>query len=303
MTRCTGLLSTILSAITLCLLSSPETTALMTPSPSLPTRAAAPSLLVLHVESANGDGDGDGDGDGKQDDKSSPANAVELFESESWKIIKKDLDSVPIFCVANKEGKPVAYSITVKKSEEKNDPNAKPITFQVPFFYTDVEDARAELKKAKDDMSDKETADEMDLIPFPLGAAFEMWSKDQAVIVPSGKAVQQAGAPPGTNPIGQSVPLFACMEIMQEMEAPAEDGTDGTKMVPVLPLFMVLEECNAAVDQAVAADGGTKDEFQVVSLSLTRAVEQVAAVSGAFPGFQVMPPQASIEYINNYLSG
>eukprot|EP00526_Cylindrotheca_closterium_P017935 CAMPEP_0113630164 /NCGR_PEP_ID=MMETSP0017_2-20120614/15668_1 /TAXON_ID=2856 /ORGANISM="Cylindrotheca closterium" /LENGTH=303 /DNA_ID=CAMNT_0000540609 /DNA_START=50 /DNA_END=961 /DNA_ORIENTATION=+ /assembly_acc=CAM_ASM_000147 len=300
------LFSTILSTIALIyLLLLSETSALVT-QPSLPTTISSrsSSCCCLH-QTANGDG-ANGDGADKP-----PATSVELFESESWKIIKKDLDQVPIFCVANKEGKPVAYSITVKKTKEGSDTDKEdeePITFQVPFFYTDVEDAKTELKKAKETTANKDVADEMDLIPFPLGSAFQMWSKDQAVIVPSGKAVQQAGAPPGTNPIGQSVPLFACMEIMQEMEVPDDTDTadskeEGkTKMVPVLPLFMVLEECNAAVDQAVEMDGGKADQFEVVSLSLTRAVEQLASQASGFPGFQLIPPQASIEYINNYLS-
>ena len=287
--RRTVLLSIILSTIALCLVS--ETSALVTTSTSQRTTRSSSSSTSLHQTA---------------DDDKPPGTAVELFESESWKIMKKDLDSVPIFCVANKEGTPVAYSITVKKTKEAEDQdkeeNAEPITFQVPFFYTDVEDAKIELKKVKESNT-AEKADEMDLIPFPLGSAFEMWSKDQAVIVPSGKAVQQAGAPPGTNPIGQPVPLFACMEIMQEAELPDADNKEGkTKVVPVLPLFMVLEECNAAVDQAVEMDGGKSEDFEVVSLSLTRAVEQLATQVKEFPGFQLMPPQASLEYINNYLA-
>jgi hypothetical protein len=67
-----------------------------------------------------------------------------------------------------------------------------------------------------------------------------MWAQDEAVIVPSKRAILQAGAPPGSNPIGQQVPLFACMEIMQSNE----DGTCG-----VLPLFMDLDEseCGSSV--------------------------------------------------------
>jgi hypothetical protein len=207
-----------------------------------------------------------------------PASALELFESKGWVPIKKDLDSVPIFCVANKEGKPIAYSITINKN-----------TFQVPFFYCDVEDAKGELSKAKE--ANKELAADMDLVPFPLGVAFELWSKDQAVIIPSAEAIKQAGAPPGTNPIGQSVPLFACMEIMQE----TPDGKGA------LPLFMDLEDANAAVDEAVKSDGGSAEDFEVVSLSLNRAVELLATVPDT-PGFQFIPPQSSITHIDDYLT-
>ncbi|CAJ1963781.1 unnamed protein product [Cylindrotheca closterium] len=286
MNRSRTLLSIILSTIALCLFLE-ETSALVTP----PSSSKSSSSLLFQKSSTSLHQASD------SDSSKPPETAVELFDSESWKIIKKDLDAVPIFCVANKEGKPVAYSITVKKTQDE-DEDAEPITFQVPFFYVDVEDAKTELKKVRD--SNKEKAEEMDLIPFPLGSAFEMWSNDQAVIIPSGKAVQQAGAPPGTNPIGQAVPLFCCMEIMQETEV--KDAEGNIKMAPVLPLFMVLEECNAAVDQAVEMDGGTSDDFEVASLSLTAAIEQLATQIKGVPGFQVMPPQASLEYINNYLS-
>ena len=160
-------------------------------------------------------------------------------------------------------------------------------TFKVPFFYCDVEDAKTELDKSKENTG----LDGLDLIPFPLGVAFEMWAKDEAVIVPNKEAILQAGAPPGTNPVGQQVPLFACMDIMQQ----SEDGK------ALLPLFMVLEEANAAVSQAVEMDGGTADEFEVVSLSLQRAVEQLATVPNT-PAFQFIPPKSSVDYIQKYLS-
>jgi len=131
----------------------------------------------------------------------------------------------------------------------------------------------------------------LDLIPYPLGKAFQMWANDKAVVVPSKSAIMAAGAPPNANPIGQQVPLFACMDIMQEME----DGT------AVLPLFLDLDEANAAMDQALEVDGGSSDDFEVVSLSLPRAVELLATVPET-PAFQFMPPMASVKYIQEYLS-
>lgn len=211
--------------------------------------------------------------------KGTPETALDLFASEGWPPIKKDLDSLPIFCVANQQGKPIAYSITINEE-----------TFQVPFFYCDVQDAKDELAKAK--KANPDLSDGMDLIPFPLGVAFELWAKDQAVLIPSAAAIAQAGAPPGTSPIGQQVPLFACMDIMQEIDGKAS-----------LPLFMVLEEANAAVEEAVGADtqGSTVDDFEVVSLSLNRAVELLATVPET-PAFQFIPPKASLEHIDEYLS-
>jgi hypothetical protein len=204
-------------------------------------------------------------------------NADNLFQSDGWKNIQNDLDKVPIFCCANEQGHPLAYSIDMGDGKE----------FTVPFFYCDVDDALEELRKAKENTK----LEQLDLIPFPLGKAFEMWAKDQAVIIPNKEAIVQAGAPPNTNPIGQQVPLFACMEIMQENES----GQG------VLPLFMSLDGANAAVEQAVEMDGGKAEDLEVVSLSLQRAIELLATVPET-PAFQFMAPLKSYAYIEEYLS-
>lgn len=122
-----------------------------------------------------------------------------------------------------------------------------------------------------------------------------MWSKDEAIIIPNKKAIVQAGAPPNTNPMGQEVPLFACMDIMRS----SEDGTGGS----VLPLFMDLDDANAAVEQAVKLDGGVTsvEEMEVVSLSLNRAVELLATVPET-PAFQFIAPEKSFQYIQKYLT-
>ena len=80
------------------------------------------------------------------------------------------------------------------------------------------------------------------------------------------------------------------MEIMQE----SPEGT------PVLPLFMVHSEAKAAVAEAIKADGGDPEKFELVSLSLHRAVELLATVPDT-PAFHFLPPKESIEYIEKYL--
>lgn len=205
----------------------------------------------------------------------------DLFESDAWKdSISKNLDELPVFTCANEQGNPLAYTIEVKDK-----------THTVPFFYCDVDDAKAELEKAKEGSG----VDGLDIIPFPLRKAFELWARDDAVIVPSKMAIVQAGAPPGTNPIGQQVPLFTCMDIMQTNE----DGSGG-----MLPMFMVLDEAQTALSEAVKADGGKVEDFEVVSLSLSRAVELLATVSDnpETPGFQFIGPKKSFKYIAEYLS-
>ena len=200
--------------------------------------------------------------------------AEELFNSEGWPSIKKELDLVPTFCVANKEGQPIQYEV-----------NSVPLA----VFYTDVNDAKMELGEARTNLPELEG---LDLIPFPMGAAFELSGEGKAVLVPSEASIKAAGAPPGTQPMGQQVPLFACMEIMQE-------GPDGS---PRLPLFLDLEEAKLAMKMALDTDGGSEDagQFEVVGLGLDKAVQMLASVPEA-PAFQFMTPRTSHEHIQVYL--
>lgn len=202
----------------------------------------------------------------------------DIFVMEGWEAIQKDLNRVPIFAVATPEGNPLAYQVSINEGDE----------YVVPFFYCDVSDALDELEGA---MTNTEL-EGLDIVPFPLGKAFELWCNDEAVIVPSKEALQQAGAPPGTNPVGQQVPMFACLEIMEENE---EDGTGR------LPLFMSWDDANQAVQEAVGADGGKAEDFDVVCLSLSGAIEQLVTIPES-PGFHFIPPSTSMKYIADYLS-
>ena len=208
------------------------------------------------------------------------ADRQSLFDMEGWKNIADDLHKFPLFSVAtlneDKTWVPVAYQVTL--NEEK--------TFQVPFFYCDVNEALEELDSAKSINENNE----MRLIPFPLGTAFKLWCEDQAVIVPSKASITQAGAPPGTSAVGQKVPMWACLEI-------SEEGEDGKAR---LPIFMDLNDANAAVSEAVGSDGGKLDEFEVVCLSLSGAIEQLATVPEESPSFHFIPPTSSMKYIEEY---
>jgi hypothetical protein len=208
-----------------------------------------------------------------ENDFPTPTDPNALFEMEGWKNIADDLHQFPLFSVATPEGIPVAYQVTLNEAK----------TYNIPFFFCSVEEAMQELEKAKEINSNER----LQLVPFPLGTAFKLWCTDQAVIVPSQSSIQQAGAPPGTNPIGQTVPMWACLEISEEME----DGK------PRLPIFMDLEDANAAVMEAVGADGGKMDDFEVVCLSLSGAIEQLATVPEESPSFHFIPPTSSMKYI------
>jgi hypothetical protein len=205
------------------------------------------------------------------------ASINDIFTSDSWAPIQKDLDEVPVFTVATQEGNPLAYEV---QAEDET-------SHTLPFFYCDVAEALAELEGARNNTG----MEGLDILPFPLGQAFQLWATDEAVLIPSKAAILQAGAPPGTNPVGQQVPMFACMEIMEE-------GDDGQAQ---LPLFMSLDDANNALKLAVEADGGKVEDFDIACLSLSGAVEQLATLSD-IPGFHFIPPSTSMSYIQEYLS-
>lgn len=211
-------------------------------------------------------------------------SAEELFASAGWPAIKKDLDELPVFTVANDKGQPLQYSVGGSA---------------MPFFFVDLDAAREELLKAKADsnISDMEGMEGIDVIPFPLGDAFMMMETGKAVVVPSQKAIEDAGAPKDVSPVGQQVPLFSCMAITQE-------GRDGK---PLLPLFFVKQEVQDAIDEALEIDGDDGDnkeaeEFAITVLSLQRAVQLLATVPES-PAFNFLPPQKSIKHIKEYLEG
>jgi hypothetical protein len=188
------------------------------------------------------------------------------------------LDLVPVFTVATSEGNPLAYTVQMQEGK----------SLTLPWFYCDVAAALAELEEARAN-TDMEG---LDLTPFPLGRAFQMWAKYEAAIVPSKQSIMQAGAPPGTNPIGQQVPIFACMDIMEE----SEDGSGGK-----LPVFLSLEDANDAVKAAVAEVGGNADDFEVSCLSLSGIIDRLTTTPET-PDFRFIPPSTSMKYIQDYLS-
>lgn len=210
-----------------------------------------------------------------------------LFDLDGWKRIENDLDRFPIWTVATSEGDPLAYTVTVPTQ-----------TYTVPFFWCDVTEALDELETSRQNTN----MDDLDIIPVPLGRAFKMWCDDACVIVPSRASVLQAGHggtgggggnSGGSSPIGQTVPMWTCLEISEEDE---ETGR------PLLPIFMALDDANAAVTEAVRADGGKLDDFDVVCLSLSGAIEQLVTVPEETPSFHFIPPSTSIQYIEENMN-
>jgi hypothetical protein len=185
---------------------------------------------------------------------------------------------LPVFTVANEKGQPLQYSVESGET--------------LPFFFVDIDAARSELSKAKADstISEMEGMSGLDIVPFSLGQAFEMMEYEKAVIIPSQKSIEDAGAPSGTSPTGQQVPLFACMEITQ---------TDDSGK-PSLPLFFEKKEVQDAISDALEVDGNDgESEFPIQVLSLQRAVQLLVTVKES--AFTFVPPATSLKHIKEYL--
>lgn len=206
--------------------------------------------------------------------RAGPSSVEELLSTpEVWDPIKKELDHVPVFSCANEEGQPLQYKLGENP---------------VAFFFCDISAAKSELEKAK-------TATKLNgltILPFPLGEIFEMGGKQMAAIIPSAGALEAAGAPQGLNPVGQQVPLFGCMEI-------AANQPDGTSMTP---LFFTFEEAEAAMNMALEAGGGGKNDskFEVTVVPLVKAVQTMA--SNTEKSFIFEAPTSSLDYLRSSMN-
>jgi hypothetical protein len=62
---------------------------------------------------------------------------------------------------------------------------------------------------------------------------------------------------------------------------------------------MTYADAEMALKEAVGNDGGNVDDFEVVSLSLNKAVEQLAN-NPETPSFQFVGSEKSFNFINKY---
>ena len=197
-------------------------------------------------------------------------------ESAGWPPLRDSLDQLPVFTVADAEGKPLQYEVDGEKSA---------------VFYADVDQAKEELATAKAQFPNLEG---IDIIPVGLGGAYLATTKGDAVLIPGRADLTRAGCPENAPAVGQPLPLFACMEMSRE-------SSDGSGQ-PVLPLFMCHADCAEAVAQATASDlGEDEDPLEIVGLSLPSVVERLSSVADETPAFTFVPPSASAEFIRNYL--
>jgi len=200
-------------------------------------------------------------------------------ESAAWPLLQAALDKLPVFTVANSEEQPLQYQVGERK---------------LAVFYADVKVATKEYIAARDRADGGETAlVGCDIIQIGLGAAYKLSVGGTAMIVPGMAELQAAGAPEDAQPIGQELPLFACMEMKLE-------GDAGQKV----PLFMSYDDCAAAVAQESNAD--VPLEINAV-LSLQSLVEELGelsvdeALQAPSGEFALQAPSASLQHGASYV--
>jgi len=197
--------------------------------------------------------------------------ATPITASPRWPTISSLLDALPVFALANGEGKPLQYEV-----------NGKPMA----IFYADVLVAKTEYEGARDQLEDPEC----DMVPVSLGVAYKLASEGKATIVPGMKELTAAGMPAGLPALGQELPLFACMQMTKE----TDDGGS------VLPVFMSVEDCESAVKQARE----TNDDpyLEIAGLSLPGVIEHLASMDeGKPPPFEFIPPSSSTTHLSSYV--
>jgi len=199
---------------------------------------------------------------------SPPATPEELIATPSlWDPIKESLNSVPAFACTNSQGQPLQYNVAGTT---------------LAFFYLDIEAAKTELAKASDEIDEKLT-----ITPFPLGEVFALSIQKTALMIPSEAGLTAAGAPLGMNPVGQQVPLFGCLSMIETLE----DGTTN------IPLFLSQKEAQKAMDMALeTVEDDKKDEFEISILPLAGAI-QAQANEGGKKSFTYVPEQSSLDYL------
>ena len=150
------------------------------------------------------------------------------------------------------------------------------------IFYTDVAAATEQYVAARDTFPDLCC----DIVTVGLGSAYKLSCEGNAMVVPGAADLRGAGAPEGAQPMGQELPLFACMELRHE-------GDDG----PKVPLYVSHADCAAAVAQAP----GRSLEIDAV-LSLQDIVQELAGLDDLSSSeFSFVPASAAMQHISSYV--
>lgn len=176
------------------------------------------------------------------------------------------LDKLPVFTLANRENQPLQLKIGSR---------------EMPVFYADVAAAKLQLAATRKQVP------ESDLIAVGLGSAYALSCEGKATIVPGLADLIAAGAPDDAQPLGQELPLFACMQLSRYGDAGV-----------VIPLFMSYADCEKEVSAATNHDAG-EAPMQITPLSLASVIEQLNDPSG--PAFSFVAPSASVQHSQSYV--
>ena len=193
--------------------------------------------------------------------------ATRPCDAKSWPGVQAQLDRVPVFTVTRSDGQPLPYDVGGKQ--------------QIAVFYTDVEAGKKELSNVHVNFPDLGC----DLTSVGLGIAYKACSDGKALIVPGVADLCAAGAPEDVRPVGQEVPLFACMSMQRK-----EKG--GSKV----PLFLNHADC---VDSLVHETDGL--DIDAV-FSLQSIVEELTELEDPSTGaFTFEPPATSLQHAQSYI--
>ena len=198
-------------------------------------------------------------------------SATNPCESAGWPQLQDMLDKVPVFTVANNGGQPLEYQVGERK---------------LAVFYADVEVAKKEYDTARGNFPDLG----YDMVAVGLGTAYKVSCEGNGLVVPGLAELRAAGAPEDAEPMGQELPLFACMEMQRE-------GDDGLKV----PLFVSFADCASTVAQASESAGDDGLAVNTV-LSLQSVVEELSALADPASGdFSFEVPLASLQHMESYV--
>jgi len=195
--------------------------------------------------------------------------------STAWSTaLQKDLDEVPVFTCANRQGDPLGY-----------ERDGKPLA----IFFADAARAKQELEIANGKFPELG----LRVIGVGLGEAYKRTREGSALLVASAEAL--AGA--GDDWDDAQLPLYTCLTLSQEQP----DGTAAT------PLFLCPNDARTSLENAISAakaagplSSQMLEALQLMCTSLDTAIDVVLSgrekeVCG--DRFLFLPPSKSISYL------
>lgn len=206
----------------------------------------------------------------------SGAPTLGICSSYAWPALQAELDVLPVFALASKEGEPL-----LRKDLDTGVPKL--------VVFADLFRAEAELANAN-----KLTDVGLTLLPIGLGDAFARVQAGTATLIPSQNELAAAGLDPNSD--GEMLPFFGCTKMMKPRELdPSQQA---------MPLFMSSTDARAALDEALAEfavpEGMKADAvgLNILAMPLGKAIKLI--VSGEETRFEFIAPSKSVEWVRAY---